>query len=137
MARGAMAKGATARGATEKREIATQPVARGVSKRRVRARGAAALVVTIVASALAGCDEASTWVAWTREPWTGFVHPKRGDVLGVVEIGRFDSLEECRAAALDTLARAGWSNVGDYACGQGCRERAGLVGPFTCRRTET
>lgn len=75
-------------------------------------------------------------LASCNEGWTGFVHPQRGNILTVVEIGTFGSLEECREAARAALANAGWSE-GDYACGQGCRERAGVYGPFTCARTKT
>ncbi|WP_156917523.1 hypothetical protein [Salinarimonas rosea] len=89
-------------------------------------RGVMLAVALAAATALPGCEEA----------WTGFVQPKRGNVLGVVEIGSFRSLEECRLAAREALARAGWAD-GDYACGQGCRERAGVYGPFTCVRTES
>jgi hypothetical protein len=89
-------------------------------------RGATLGVALAVATGLPGCEEA----------WTGFVHPKRGNALGVVEIGSFRSLEECRVAAREALARAGWAD-GDYACGQGCREQAGVYGPFTCARTES
>lgn len=81
----------------------------------------------VLAAALGGCS---------GESWTAFVYPDRHDVRRHVEVGRFEKLEDCRAASLAALARLSAGDQGFYVCGSRCTERAGVSGPFMCEHTE-
>ena len=62
---------------------------------------------------LSGCVE--------EDSWEGFVYPNRNDLTQHVEIGSFETLEQCRSAALNRMSVNGWTNVGDYECGLNCK----------------
>lgn len=89
--------------------------------------GSSKRLACALAAALAGCS---------GESWTAFVYPDPRNVLQQVELGQYPSLDECRAASRAALARADPEADGTYVCGLGCRERAGVSGPFMCERTE-
>lgn len=74
---------------------------------------------TIVASILvlsAGCSES----------WEGYAYPNKNDLGQHIALGQFSSLEECRAAAVDTLRRVSTERKGDYECARDCRDESGL-----------
>lgn len=62
--------------------------------------------------------------------WTGYAYPNRHNLADARTVGTFGTLEECRAAAINTLRNLqSDTNRGDYECGENCR---GSV----CKRTE-
>jgi len=71
-----------------------------------------------------------------KEEWEGFVYPNKNDLTVHRNIGVYDSLENCRAAALDTLSRISTIEKGDYECGLNCENRIGMGGVKVCEKTE-
>lgn len=71
---------------------------------------------------------------WADE-WKGFVYPNASNLVIHVEIGKFDSLEECRSSAIGVLNAAGWGNVGAYECGKNCRPPTSEFAPLICEET--
>jgi hypothetical protein len=68
------------------------------------------------------------------ESWSGYVYPHR-DNLGVhVALGRFQSLDACRASAKEVLMVMHATESGDYECGLNCDRKD--EGPDVCARTE-
>lgn len=56
-----------------------------------------------------------------RADWTGFVYPDANNLTLSAEIGRFDTFEQCRAGAVQTLRTFGVLEFGTYECGRACR----------------
>lgn len=74
--------------------------------------------------------------------WKGWVYPNASFLPDDIPIGRFTSLQECRASARALLARLdqrrddkGNTITGDYECGYRC-EQSDLPGLNVCERTE-
>jgi predicted component of type VI protein secretion system len=84
------------------------------------------LLPLIVLCVLAGCS---------KNKWEGFVYPNKNDLTIHKNAGVFNSLEQCRAAALDMLLELGAKETGDYECGLNCENRAGLS-MKVCEKTE-
>jgi hypothetical protein len=80
------------------------------------------LALGLLATA-AGCD-------YLFQEWQGFVYPDRSNLTRSIYVGRFKTLEDCRAAALAAL---GQNRQGDYECGLNCTPRNGIN---ICSRTE-
>ena len=70
-----------------------------------------------------GCD-------YFFQEWQGFVYPDRSNLTRSVYVGKFKTLEDCRAAAVAAL---GPNRQGDYECGLNCKPRNGVN---VCSRTE-
>lgn len=51
-------------------------------------------------------------------------------------IGVYESLENCRAAAWDMLSRISAIEKGDYECGLNCEHRSGMGDIKVCEKTE-
>lgn len=66
----------------------------------------------------------------TRDTWEGFVYPDRGDLTRHISLGAFQTLDECRAAALNAL-----SERGDYECGKNCDFKEGMGELRVCEET--
>lgn len=61
-------------------------------------------------------------------PWQGFIYPSAGDLTTSVDIGRFGTFEQCRAASLAVLETFGRSDSGAFECGRDCRpSQTGLL----------
>jgi hypothetical protein len=80
----------------------------------------------VAALVLAGCDQGPQWQGW--------IYPSRHNLADHIAIGSFESLEQCRSAALARLEREaiyedGEKIVGDYECGYKCEGSL-------CERTE-
>lgn len=61
-------------------------------------------------------------------PWQGFVYPSAGDLTAGVDIGRFGTFEQCRAASLAVLETFGRGDSGAFECGRDCRpSQTGLL----------
>jgi hypothetical protein len=85
------------------------------------------LLVLIVASFLAGCDD--------RAPeWTGWVYPNRNDLTLSVSLGGFKTFEQCQQASIDRLRGFSDPDAGDYECGFKCRWSPTL-GINVCKET--
>jgi hypothetical protein len=56
-----------------------------------------------------------------EDRWSGFVYPFRSDLTKHGTTGEFPTLESCRAEALATMERNGWTESGEYGCGLNCR----------------
>jgi hypothetical protein len=69
------------------------------------------------------------------ETWSGVVYPDATNLTRHFSVGDFDSLEDCRAAAVDRIHRMGASRTGDYECGLNCVP-VGYAGMSQCERTE-
>lgn len=72
---------------------------------------------------LAGCSET----------WEGYVYLNRNNLSKHVAVGTFKSLDDCRAAAINTLNRGSSLSQGDYECGLDCKSDGGLR---ICKATE-
>lgn len=61
-------------------------------------------------------------------PWQGFIYPSAGDLTTSVDIGRFGTFEQCRAASLAVLETFGHGDSGAFECGRDCRpSQTGLL----------
>ena len=75
-------------------------------------------------------------VGGCAEPdWKGFVYPDGDDLTNHAEIGRFQTFEQCRAAALDVLEAFGSQDQGSFECGRQCEPSAALNGLEICAET--
>lgn len=65
-----------------------------------------------------------------QHPWEGIVYPDAPNLLVDVRLGTFESLEDCRRAAMKVLAlRAPERGQGNYECGRDCRPLEGAPTP--------
>lgn len=63
------------------------------------------------------------------------MYPSKGDLSKHIAIGVYDSLEDCRASAINTLSTVSSVQRGDYECGLNCRSQSGLAGMKVCKET--
>ena len=78
----------------------------------------------------------SVWlISCSKNEWEGFVYPDGADLTEHRNIGIFESLEDCRAVARNTLASIGSLTTGDYECGLNCELRSGMGGIKICEET--
>ena len=68
------------------------------------------------------------------DEWLGHVYPNSDNLLYDINIGKYESLESCRDAAIERLKRGGWLITGDYECGLNC-EFDGELGIYICEET--
>ena len=66
--------------------------------------------------------------------WSGFVYPNKHDLSVSVEIGTFNSIEECRTAARYKLVFTNTVASGDYECGLNCTSSP--LGGNVCKKTK-
>ena len=76
---------------------------------------------------------AAVVLAACSETWEGYVYPNRNNLSNHVAVGTHQSLDECRAAAINTLNRVSSVSRGDYECGLNCKSNGSLR---VCKRTE-
>lgn len=68
--------------------------------------------------------------------WLGIFYPQANETLTVYEeLGRFDTLNDCRAFALDRRSRSPVPEHTDYECGLKCKVEPGWT-VYTCDKTE-
>lgn len=84
-------------------------------------------VVTIVAAMSWSCTPATDWQGW--------IYPDAPSLEPAVPLGRFRSLEECRATAREALFVLNRYDTGDYECGRQCERRGDLRGLHVCEET--
>jgi len=85
------------------------------------------IAFTIVSSLiLSGC---------LKDEWEGFVYPNKNNLSEHINIGSYDSLEECRTSAINALNRISSVHDGDYECGLNCKSKNGLEGIKICEET--
>lgn len=90
----------------------------------------------VLAIPLASCDD-------FNPRWKGWVYPDANFLSDDIPIGRFSSLEECRAASraiLQVTAERQYPNggeiIGDYECGYDCEADESIGGLNVCQKTE-
>ena len=86
-------------------------------------RGLAVLAAFL---ALGGCGKSADW--------TGFVYPYGVEADISVEMGRYETFEQCQAGAINALRPLALAEEVDYACGRGCRFES-QYGMTVCRET--
>ena len=69
------------------------------------------------------------------QEWQGWLYPDGADLDRSVPLGRFESLEQCRATAQEALFVLTRYEGGSYECCRGCERRADLGGIFVCDET--
>lgn len=84
-----------------------------------------ARLIALLAFGLVGCSE----------QWEGFVYPSKSDLSKHIAIGVYDSLEDCRASAINALNTVSSVQRGDYECGLNCRSEGALPGMKVCKET--
>jgi len=67
--------------------------------------------------------------------WHGVVYPNKTNLRDSIEIGKYDSLCECGAAAIVVLERLGSLQKGDYECGRNCKRNKNLPTLWDCKDT--
>ena len=88
----------------------------------------------LAALALAGCNQIGP-------QWNGWIYPNGADLTRDIPIGRFDTLEECRASARTFIANInlkdsdGEAVTSDYECGRSCKREAEPGGLNVCQET--
>ncbi len=85
------------------------------------------LIPILLASILFGCNSGDTWNC--------VVYPDRENLTESLQIGNFNSLQECGIAALKTLDRLHASERGDYECGKNCRKDITSPSFLICEET--
>ena len=73
------------------------------------------------------------------QEWQGYVYPNKNDLTKHIELGKFNSLEQCRNAAIDKLWKLGDRSKGDYECGLNCqplKNYGGATDINICEKTE-
>ena len=92
------------------------------------------LAAALLLLGLSGCDQAK---------WQGWVYPSASDLTDDIPIGRFATLEQCRASAKAILQRTEERLdedrepvKGDYECGLNCKPDGGIGGLNVCDKTE-
>lgn len=68
------------------------------------------------------------------ETWEGYAYPNRNNLTKHVAVGTFKSLDDCRAAAINTLNRVSSVSKGDYECGLNCKSDG--YGLRICKSTQ-
>lgn len=78
--------------------------------------------------------------ACSRQEWTAFVYPDAGDIPRADQvqnftIGKFQTFEECQAAAIGRVRHiaATTGRQGDFQCGLGCSHREEYGGLLICK----
>jgi hypothetical protein len=66
--------------------------------------------------------------------WKGYVYPSAADLTQHLELGAFETFEQCQEAAIYNLRALGRAETGDYECGRACRFNAD-VGINVCAET--
>jgi hypothetical protein len=66
----------------------------------------------------------------------GFAYPDRNNLIEFRLVGYYDSLEQCRAAALAKLDELSSRSRGDYECGYRCKPSGSGSDVHICERTE-
>lgn len=91
------------------------------------------LATVLLLLSLSACDQAK---------WQGWVYPSASDLTDDIPIGKFATLEECRASAKAVLLRTQEHLdedrepiKGDYECGFKCKPHAS-TGLNICDKTE-
>ena len=74
-----------------------------------------------------GCDK--------RDTWHGVVYTDRDNLSDALQIGSFDTLQECGIAAIKTLDRLHALERGDYECGKNCRKDSTCPSLLNCEET--
>jgi len=74
--------------------------------------------------------------ACSNDQWEGFVYPNKNNLRVHRNIGVYESLESCRAAAWDMLSRISSIENGDYECGLNCEYRSDMGDIKVCEKTE-
>ena len=87
--------------------------------------------VSLILSAVA----VSLLVACGSDSWEGFVYPNKNNLTHHRNLGKFKSLEECRAAARGVLAELKALDRGDYECGKNCDDGSRMGGIKVCEET--
>ena len=69
------------------------------------------------------------------QQWEGYAYPSRANLSQYVYVGKFDSLEACRAAAQRKLLQISSFQAGDYECGRNCKSRSEFGSVRVCDQT--
>ncbi len=85
------------------------------------------IFIVLFALTLMGCDK--------RDTWHGVVYPDRENLADALQIGTFDTLQECGIAAIKTLDRLHSLERGDYQCGKNCRKESTSPNLLNCEET--
>jgi hypothetical protein len=71
-------------------------------------------------------------VTGCTQEWQGYVYPDKNDLTKHIQLGNFDSLENCRKAAIDVMWKLGERSKRDYECGLNCKTE---TMPMICEKT--
>jgi len=88
-----------------------------VVSRLMKIRSKLLLLLLVTPVLMGGC---------VRDHWYAFVYPNRYDLNNYRYLGEFESLPECRGAAVMQLSRTNRLERGDYECGLNCSTQGGL-----------
>jgi hypothetical protein len=68
-----------------------------------------------------------------EDEWMSFVYPNKTDLTTYRNVGAYQTLESCRAAAWALIDAGGWQETADYECGLNCKPGAVIL---LCDKTE-
>ena len=85
------------------------------------------IFIILFASTFMGCNENDTW--------HGVVYPDRSNLSDALQIGHFDTLEECGIASIKILDRLHAFDNGDYECGKNCQKDSYAPSLLNCEET--
>ena len=69
------------------------------------------------------------------DDWSGFVYPDKENLSNHLELGDFETLDQCRAAARELIDVSGWPSVADYECSLNCKPMKGYDLLQMCEET--
>jgi hypothetical protein len=73
----------------------------------------------------------------SSDTWHGVVYPNQKNLGDALQIGSFDTLQECGITALKVLDRLHALERGDYECGKNCRKDSFTPSFMVCEETMT
>ena len=75
------------------------------------------------------------FAAGCSQQWDGYAYPSRANLSQHVYVGKFDTLEACRAATQRKLLQISSFQAGDYECGRNCKSRSEFGSVRVCDLT--
>lgn len=70
-----------------------------------------------------------------QDEWEGYVYPNKNNLTIHISLGAFDTLDECREYAYQTMASLTRPKMATFECGLNCETDASLGGIRVCEKT--
>ncbi len=88
------------------------------------------IILILFLSIITSCSKVSDLL---NPRWTAIVYPNGDNLTSYLNLGDFNSFEECRNACVSWLKGRGAAYSGDYECGKNCKPSE--YGVLVCEET--